>query len=972
MAYQIFLSSCFDSEMQYNREIFRADLIARFNERSGRYGESTFITDFEYGIPDGLKAEQIIDICVSNIKKADLFICILGKRYGYMIEKDRVTPYLQDYRDMLMPEAANDNLISFLEIEILAALLFVPEKATFLVWNISERENRLFRLLMSLEAHKADIHSFGSREILAELAFNRFVYYSGYVCCSGIANDDEASSDASHELSLNSMRQNLTLSQIQYLSRKLRYSIPQETVISRISLYVDSFLSKPFVLIGDSDCGKSMALAEWVMRNIDRDDIAIHCWFHEEGAGILTVALMSLLSVAQENLDYFYQDDVVYTFYNTVVKKNSIKQVFILDGLDHLKEAMDVGWLITDMDPTSKIIITLNTKFSSFLSADHVITENMSPLPVKRLLKHIYEKEGKGMEYPFIKNMLEDVCKKWSLRQVTEGIQQFLRTMKYQPGSSLKSWDNSSIRDDLAKFDSVYGIFCHTKIYLENNFDSDVVHQSISLLALTERGLTRNELSDLMQGRTEIFYQLYFILVQNEDLYMLPEAIIEQQISRIPQMEVLEYRKKLIDYFKSDGSDRAVIEICWQLVMLSDKEGLVEFLSSIKNWSLVHTNSSLYFSGIDHILTKEHWDQIACKWKAQLVEDPNRYSEKEIYTISDGLSALCQKEEAVDVLRILLSRGMDDFSMASYHQQIADLYETIGDERAIFHIEQAIFILKNIKDRAFIQNKIDTYLTGAYIYAFFLDRKENSDKQKKRIRSKMEDWLQEAVRLTGETSYVNPNYLVLCYHNIAYAYWNIRQNEKALEYVNYALSIIRPDEGLKISDLKLRAQIYNDFYCDQNEYFSDEKGMLMIGIDSDNEYLKLAAKDLEDALKLQQKLTDKAGRASYFEELADVHYTMSQNLGYQGLYMEAIEQIDLALAIQKNSGAVQDLYATYYQAANIRLGAYDKWKEKRFLKEALDCLNNSEREIFRTKTIDAHYFLEDVLKMKEYVLEELK
>lgn len=109
------------------------------------------------------------------------------------------------------------------------------------------------------EAHEADIHSFGSREILAELAFNRFVYYSGYVSCSKMANNDEASSDASHKLPSNSMSQSLSLSQIQYLSRKLRYNIPQETVISSISLYVDSFSLKPFVLIGDSDCGKSMA-----------------------------------------------------------------------------------------------------------------------------------------------------------------------------------------------------------------------------------------------------------------------------------------------------------------------------------------------------------------------------------------------------------------------------------------------------------------------------------------------------------------------------------------------------------------------------------------------------------------------------------------------------------------------------------------------------------------------------------------
>ena len=113
MAYQIFLSSCFDFEMQKNREIFRADLIARFNEFSGQYGENTFITDFEYGIPDGLKAEQIIDICVSSVKKADLFICILGKRYGYCIEKDRIPAVLLGFRDLLMPESVEDNLISF-------------------------------------------------------------------------------------------------------------------------------------------------------------------------------------------------------------------------------------------------------------------------------------------------------------------------------------------------------------------------------------------------------------------------------------------------------------------------------------------------------------------------------------------------------------------------------------------------------------------------------------------------------------------------------------------------------------------------------------------------------------------------------------------------------------------------------------------------------------------------------------------
>lgn len=527
MAYQIFLSSCFDAEMQRNREIFRADLIARFNERSGQYGENTFMTDFEYGIPDGLNAEQIIDICVSNIKKADLFICIIGKRYGYCIEKDRIPPALLAFRDRFMPEHVEDGLISFFEIEILAALLYIPEKTAFFAGNISEREHGASRILDALFTRGYAVQVFDSRENLVDLAVGCFVSHSGYVSDDEITDFRRRQGFGKHGLDAGNIVKNLTISQRRYLSRKLRYGIPQEALLTKISAYVDSFLTDTFVITGERDCGKSMALAEWVRRNMERDDIAIHCWFHEEGAGILSVVLMDLLAEEQNAAQYFYQDDVVHAFYGAALKKNAVKQVFILDGLDDLEEAFEVGWLITKTDPTVKIIISLSSSCIDYLPDKNVILEKADPLPVRDLIRHIYDKEGKGLEYPFIREVLNDICKNWSLRQAAEGIQQFLRTMKYHPGSSRTDWETTEIREHIGKFDSVYGVFANTKLYLEKNFDTDVIHQSISLLALTERGLARDELSDLMQGRIEIFYQLYFILVQNEDLFMLPEGIAE-------------------------------------------------------------------------------------------------------------------------------------------------------------------------------------------------------------------------------------------------------------------------------------------------------------------------------------------------------------------------------------------------------------------------------------------------------------
>ena len=153
---------------------------------------------------------------------------------------------------------------------------------------------------------------------------------------------------------------------------------------------------------------------------------------------------------------------------------------------------------------------------------------------------------------------------------------------------------------------------------------------------------------------------------------------------------------------------------------------------------------------------------------------------------------------------------------------------------------------------------------------------------------------------------------------------------------------------------------------------SEETGMLTVGENSDNEYLILAEKDLIKALELQQQLLYKEGSFSYVNGLAGLHYVMSQNLGYRGYYEKAIEEIDMALELENQADIKQDLYATYYQAAIVRFGAYNKWKKKSFLIGSLECLNKAEKEIMCNETTDAYYYLEDVQKLRECILKELR
>ena len=43
--YHIFLSSCYDKDMRVNRELFRSELLARFNIISGALGINTYLID---------------------------------------------------------------------------------------------------------------------------------------------------------------------------------------------------------------------------------------------------------------------------------------------------------------------------------------------------------------------------------------------------------------------------------------------------------------------------------------------------------------------------------------------------------------------------------------------------------------------------------------------------------------------------------------------------------------------------------------------------------------------------------------------------------------------------------------------------------------------------------------------------------------------------------------------------------------
>lgn len=107
-------------------------------------------------------------------------------------------------------------------------------------------------------------------------------------------------------------------------------------------------------------------------------------------------------------------------------------------------------------------------------------------------------------------------------------------------------------------------------------------------------------------------------------------------------------------------------------------------------------------------------------------------------------------------MKILLDRDADDYSKASYCQQIADMYDDLGDERALDYIDLAINYLESASEQVTIDNKIDTYITGMSIYSFFSDKSERLLLQPNMVQEQISAWAEKVNLLLQQQTLCKP------------------------------------------------------------------------------------------------------------------------------------------------------------------------------------------------------------------------
>lgn len=867
--------------MRKNRDLFRQELASRFNIISGRVGVNAYLVDLEYGIPEGASQSEIINICLSYVKSSDWFLCILGERYGRPIAFSALEePVMETVRRY--GRQISRHSVSVTELETLTALDSMP--CVFFRQVLEKRDPETENLIDFLKSRHCQIYDFRSYDDFMEIALNAFRERMS-------VNESGTQFDSA-------------VSRNQLFARRMRYFCNASSARAKIDEYVNGDSDRILLLTGESGAGKTTALAEWIQDNERKNEFTIISWFKDLGPANFTGMLTYLLEQTHSNPSSLtFSEDALHLFHKELSMERKKKTVVLIDGIDALSDDEDpLGWMLSELKPWVKMICSATNLTPVIRKSDKVEIFTVKSVPKETLIREIYRLEGKRYQFEAVSLCLMRVCAGWSSRQIILGIQQLLREARYVSPGAVQTetpWNAERISRYLLEFHSESDIFQRQLQYLLHSEIADSLSESLQLLACSEKGLSIQELSEITGKDARAVYQFYFTLEVNEEMYSLPLDIRNYVLSGMSSNARHKIRWILADYFSKVFSDRAVIELYYQLLKLRDYDSLPDLLASPYRAKIIYANTTLYHNEQEP-LTRTQWKQIKRAWMMEFQRNPDLWSEQEIYYAHTYAREQGDLEASVSFLLLLTyGRGKtDDFSLASYYQHLAGVYDELDNPRAIPAIEKALHYLNRANSSAYPQSRSDTLQLAAAIYSHFLPLQPDLREKESLIREKIHGFLEEAVAITDTRWSANAYLRAIAYHNAAYSLMNIEEYQEAYRYITRAMECGTTHLPTLTHGFYLSSQICLFLYRE----------------DIDQQcWLDRAETAIEKSYALITNCSGIFGEADKNEFLSHIFNHWADVLCERGDFSKALSIIRKAVKIDE-SGLSNDIYRTYYNA----------------------------------------------------------
>jgi tetratricopeptide (TPR) repeat protein len=510
---RVFISSTF-RDMQGERDYLVKGIFPQLRKLCESRGVTWGEVDLRWGVTDEQAADgKVLPICLEEIQRCrPYFIGLLGERYGWIPE---ALP-----ADLLEREPwLNEHLhgkTSVTELEILHGVLrnprmsgrayfyfrdpaflnSIPEKdrKDFTAENAKDAE-KLRNLKENIRRSGSPVHeNYPDPNVLGELVLADL---------TKVINDlfpEDSQPDP--------LDQEAARNEAYARSRRLAF-VGRDDLLCRLDEHAAKS-GKPLVLTGESGCGKSALLAEWVNRWRENhpDDLIVQHYIGRTPDSADWQGLVRRM-LGELKRAFAIPDDIPLQPYAlrgalndwTVKAAGSRRVVLVLDALDQLAEdsaARQLGWLPA-IFPANFLVIVSSSPAESL---DALRKRGWQELKVPLFERADIAPAARAYFKIFSKTPPKDIvaklestpaaCNALYLRAVLDELRQFGKHEELEA----KAADYLSTRDPKELYERILTRW-------EMDFGEDLVRQSLSLIRAARHGLSEAEILDLLGKQSE-------------------------------------------------------------------------------------------------------------------------------------------------------------------------------------------------------------------------------------------------------------------------------------------------------------------------------------------------------------------------------------------------------------------------------------------------------------------------------------
>ena len=798
---RIFLSSTF-SDM----EAERSALVKRFNKlklEANRRNVSLSLLDLRWGVTDEeARTGKVLSVCLNEIENSHpFFIGLLGSRYGYAPRMSEIgkNPDLEERYPWIREDIAHERSIT--EIEMQYGVLRNQEgmDAAFFINSMpdtSPDDNEKLTSLKSKIRHQQrfPVNDYTSIEDLCDQVEKAVMalldkYYS-----------DADNTRLGRERSI----------QQAYMNSRHKFFVRKQEDFDRLNEFLRNE-ERHLVVTGTSGIGKSALIANWLKEQEKQEECPYNIIYHfvgntfggnshEEILQHLSDEIFDLYKGIEEKLDSNESPEEKTQRYMTEAIQKGKPMLIVIDGINQISErdnAKLLNWLPQSPKNVKYLFSTLedDATMQTFLRREYPIY-TVEPLNYEQRSKFVVEyleKVGKHLDDNQLNRILYDPENENTL---------VLKTMLDEL-ICFGSYEHLNDRIDYyLSATSIPDFFDRMLHRMEDDYQE--VRRILSLIAVSEHGLSEEELIAMTGLRQMDFHQFYCAvsahIVTRNGLLTFGHLYITDAVWNRYHLDdtnsAKPCRESIISYFNSieiSDHNRQISELAYQYYHTDDYENLYKTILGFEAFNMYYA-------------TSDGTALLASYWRKLLKADPEKYQLRNYLDLPyEGIAiedlpyldiGLFVQEYMADyhtslrytqtyLLMAQFSGKEDTSEIAISYNDIGTIYHNFGNyDKALEYSFKAQAIREKVLGLKHPGTAI-SYNNIGYIYNSLGDYNKSLEYYSKALA------IQEKV-----LGLEHPD-TATSYNNIGLVYGNLGDYDKALEYHSKALAICENVLGLE-------------------------------------------------------------------------------------------------------------------------------------------------------------------------------